>query len=183
MNLKKSLFALAIVSLMTISCKKENTNQEVTSENAAEVEDVILAENLETASFTIEGMSCQVMCASKIQKELAALSGVKEANVDFENKSASVQYDSSKISPEKLVETVEAVGGGDLYKVSNVSSTADQAMVFYKEKEKKKERKNKKKNKEDKSSVNAEDAPKAKPGCCSSKKSCSKSEGQKPNSI
>lgn len=176
-----SVFALALV---TISCKKNEAAAEVVATEDTAVETTktpVLAENVKTANFTIDGMSCQVMCASKIQKELEATAGVQKATVDFEKKSATVEYDAAAISPEKITEIVEAVGGGDLYKVSNLSSNADQAHYFQDDKKKsRKERRQERANKKSASEANTtSDAPAAKPGCCSSKKSCSKSGAQK----
>lgn len=181
MNFKKSFLALALAGFVFTNCKQ--TADEPTKDTTAttETSTTDAPGKTETASFNIEGMSCAVMCASKIQKELTNTNGVQKATVDFEKKTATVEYDSGKITPEKLVETVEAVNGGDSYKVSNVKSSADHAM-FLKEKEKKK--KNKKEKAEAEKSASTEEAKSDKPGCCkSSKKSCSSSESKKENTL
>lgn len=176
--MKKTIFAFALAAVFLTSCKKAET---VASENASQATTETTSQatgKIETASFTIEGMSCEVMCASKIQKELAATEGVEKATVDFEKKTATVEYDSGVISPEKLVEKVEAVNGGDSYKVSNLTTSADHASLFQ-EKEKKKTRKQRKAEEKAAAEANANPSTEtktAKPGCCSSKKSCSKKE-------
>ena len=158
---------------MFISCKNEpkateaGEPTETTKDTTAEK---VTAENLQTASFTIDGMSCAVGCAKTIEKKLAGLDGVQDAKVDFEKKTATVAYDSAKQTPETLVETVEAVAGGETYKVSNVKSSADKAML-YKEKEKDKKKKDDKK-----ASCHDEKSKDAKPACCSGKKACSTDE-------
>jgi Cu+-exporting ATPase len=121
----------------------------------------------ETATFNIEGMSCAVMCANKIEKELSKMDGVTKASVDFEKKSATVEYDSAKQSPEKIAEAVEAVAGGDTYKVTNMKSSQDHASLFNKEKKKKK--------KADKKAGTKKEgcASEAKGGCCAGKKPAS----------
>ncbi len=175
MNFSKSLLVLALSGVMFVSCKNETKATEA-GEPTETAKDTtagkVTAENLQTASFTIDGMSCAVGCAKTIEKKLASLDGVQEAKVDFEKKTATVAYDSAKQTPETLVETVEAVAGGETYKVSNVKSSADKAML-YKEKEKEKE-KDKKGDK--KASCHDEKSKDAKPGCCSGKKSCSADE-------
>lgn len=182
MNFKKSFLALALAGILFTSCKQTAT--EATTETAATSEATsgnsvnAVSGKIETASFNIEGMSCEVMCASKIQKELAKTEGVQNAKVDFEKKTATVEYDSGKITPEKIVETVEAVNGGDSYKVSNVKSSADHAMLFPKEKEKNKKKSKKEKKAEAEKSCSTDEAKSDKPGCCKSKKSCSSSEGK-----
>lgn len=173
MNFSKSLLVLALSGILFVSCKNETKTTE--GEPAATATDTtatkVTAENLQTASFTIDGMSCAVGCAKTIEKKLAGLDGVQEATVDYEKKTATVAYDSAKQTPETLVETVEAVAGGETYKVSNVKSSADKAML-YKEKDKEKD----KKKDDKKASCHDEKSKDAKPGCCSGKKSCSADE-------
>ena len=127
MNFKKTFLAITLVGFIFTSCKQ--TAAEATTETAATpaTETLAATGKIETASFNIEGMSCEVMCASKIQKELTKTNGVQKATIDFEKKTATVEYDAGLTTPEKLVETVEAVNGGESYKVSNLKSTADQA--------------------------------------------------------
>lgn len=172
--MKKSLFIFALSTLFLTSCKD---NAAATTETLAATETATTTETkttaavgkIETASFTIDGMSCEIMCASKIQKELTATEGVQKATIDFKEKLATIEYDSAVTSPEKLVEKVEAVNGGDSYKVSNVKSSADHAMLFQeKPKEKKKTRKQRKA--EEKAAAEGKTAT---PACCSSKKACS----------
>ena len=170
MKIIQSLAILTLAGFLTISCK-ENTN---------ETKSIVVASNaetigkLETASFTISGMSCAVMCANKIEKELSAMDGVKKATVDFDKKLATVQYDSSKLSPEKLIEKVEAVADGKTYKVSNLKTSANKAMLFG-DPEKEKRRAEKKAKKEaDKKAKNSKSAEK--PGCCAAKKHCAMDE-------
>lgn len=172
--MKKSLLIFALSTLFLTSCKdKAVASTETSTEETTETKTLAAVGKIETASFNIDGMSCEIMCASKIQKELAATEGVQKATVDFEKKSATIEYDAAVISPEKLVEKVEAVNGGDSYKVSNLKSSADQAMLFQeKQKEKKKSRKQRKADEKAAEDAKTETST-AKPGCCSSKKACS----------
>lgn len=175
MNFTKSFLVVTLAGFMLVSCKE--TSAEAPANQAANTTKTTAAVGkVETASFNIEGMSCAVMCASKIEKELANAEGVQKAKVDFEKKTATVEYDANKTTPEKLVSIVEAVNGGDSYKVTNVKSSADHAMLFSKEKEKEKKRKSRKERKaeaEAQKSCTTEEAKSGKPACCSSKKSCS----------
>jgi len=180
MNFKKSFLALALAGVLFTSCKQTAAEPVTETASTTETSTTAAPGKIETASFSIEGMSCEVMCASKIQKELSKTEGVQKATIDFEKKTATVEYDAGKITPEKLVETVEAVNGGDSYKVSNLKSSADHAMLFPKEKEKEKNKKKSKKEKkaEAEKSCSTDEAKSDKPGCCKSKKSCSSSEGK-----
>ncbi len=172
MNFTKSLLTLALASSLFISCKdtaKETAPENATATATTTTEKPAIAGKVATASFNIEGMSCAVMCAAKIEKELAAMDGVQKATVDFEKKTATVEYDNAKQNPEKFVEKVEAVADGKTYKVSNVKSSEDHAMLFQ-EKEKKQTRKEKKAAK--KAAAAGETKTAAKPACCAGKKHC-----------
>jgi len=123
MNFTKSISALLLASLLFVSCKEKST--EVVSDSATEtaapkVKKEIAATNLQTASFTIKGMTCAIGCAKTIQEELNGLDGVQTATVDFEKELATVSFDKTVLSPEKLTKVVEATADGKSYKVSNM---------------------------------------------------------------
>jgi mercuric ion binding protein len=161
MNFTKSLLALAVSGMLFASCKdagsapKTEGHEVATTEKAA-----INPEKLETASFNIEGMTCSIGCAKTIEKELAQTKGVQNATVDFDKKTATVEFDSSLQTPENLVKIVEATADGKTYKVSNVNASKNHAMLLDQEKEKKNEKK----------SVKTEEKKEAKGGCCAGKK-------------
>src|SRR5687768_15789070 len=102
MKITKSLLALAFSGLMMVGCK-ESAKEPVTDAEETSNNTEALAGKVETASFSIEGMSCSVGCAKTIEKKLSGLDGVQKASVDFDKKTATVEYDASKQSPEKLV--------------------------------------------------------------------------------
>ena len=57
----------------------------------------------------ITGMSCAA-CALKIEKNLAKVNGVKQANVNFATEKATVEYDSEQVNREQLEATVKRLG-------------------------------------------------------------------------
>lgn len=170
MNFSKSLLFIACASFVLTSCK--DSESEVTTETAdTSVETKTLAANPETASFNIEGMSCAVGCAKTIEKKLSKMDGVQHATVDYDTKTAKVEFDASVLTTESLIEAVESAADGKTYKVENVKSSKDQAMIFNNDPIKKdKKKKNKKSNKDNTDTAPATDGKKA---CCSSKKACS----------
>ena len=120
MKLTKTILTLAFVSLLTVSCKKEATTKEVTAEKEAgapKKEVVIAAENVQTASFEIEGMTCAMGCAKTIEEELGAMEGVQKATVDFDSKKATVIFDKTIQKQDNLTKVVEATADGKTYKV------------------------------------------------------------------
>lgn len=123
-NLKNFMFVF-VASVALLSCKKEttNTNEVTPVETSTDtLKTEITAENLNTESFAIEGMTCQMGCANAIESKLSALDGVKEAKVDFENKTATVSFDKTKQNKVSLVKTIEAVAGGDTYKATEIEN-------------------------------------------------------------
>jgi len=61
-------------------------------------------------SFRIEGMTCEDGCAKSIQSKLNKTDGIVEAKVDFKEKLAIVMYDSTKIKPIEMIETIQKIG-------------------------------------------------------------------------
>ena len=120
MNITKTIVALAFVSLLMTSCKKEAATTETTTEKTVETpkkEVVIAAENVQTASFEIEGMTCAIGCAKTIEEELSGLEGVQKATVDFDSKKATVVFDKTIQNQDNLTKVVEATADGKTYKV------------------------------------------------------------------
>lgn len=125
MKLAKIITSLVIAGLVLTSCKKNTTEtsepvQAATS--SPKVQKEIAAENVQTASFKIEGMTCAVGCAKTIEKELSELNGVEKATVDFEKKTATVIFDKTIQNPENLTKVVQKTGDGKSYKVSDIKS-------------------------------------------------------------
>ncbi|MBC7641140.1 MAG: heavy-metal-associated domain-containing protein [Flavobacterium sp.] len=179
MKITKSILAFAIAGTIIVSCKKQEAKVAIT-ENAPK--SIIAANaNLAITTFNIDGMTCAVGCAKTIEKELSETSGVKSATVDFEKKSAKVEYDCDAQSPEKLVNIVEKTGDGTTYKVSNVKNSQDKAMLYDQEDPKK--NKNKKSDKtvytatsSSATTIIPTEKPAGKPGCCAAKKHCASDE-------
>lgn len=125
MKISKILFAAAIAGLVLVGCKKaEDKSLEVVNKEKSTPKEhkPIAAENLQTASFTIDGMTCAVGCAKTIEEELANLDGVEKATVDFDKKTATVSFDKTIQNSESLTKVVQETGDGKTYKVSNFKS-------------------------------------------------------------
>jgi len=106
--------AYLVIALAFISCtevKKENTAKEpeITKQEVAAV-----YKNLEVE---IEGMTCEIGCARLIESKLSKVEGISYSNVDFASKTGQFTYDTNKISKEEVSEKINAIAGGDLYKV------------------------------------------------------------------
>ena len=125
MKFTKIVASLAIAGLVFVSCKKEedkNLANIKPIEAAPKEHKAIAAENVQTASFEIEGMTCAMGCAKTIEKELSNLDGVEKATVDFDKKTATVVFDKTVQNQENFTKVVQATGDGKTYKVSNIKS-------------------------------------------------------------
>jgi mercuric ion binding protein len=122
MKIQNSIIGLAMATLLFVSCKNnDKTSVESTSKTDSKKE---IAANVkpQTASFTIDGMTCPEGCAKTIEKKLSEMNGVQNAKVDFDKKLATVNFDLDKLKSDDLVKAVETTGDGQTYKVSNVKT-------------------------------------------------------------
>ena len=71
-NIQKAIL-VATIALLTFSCKETNSN---TTEEKQEIEAIAqdktntIVTNSKTASFEIEGMTCEIGCANLIENKL-----------------------------------------------------------------------------------------------------------------
>ena len=123
MNFKKSMLTVVLASVLFAGCKdksNETDSKEITTTDIPQIKKEIAAANLQTARFSVEGMTCAVGCAKTIQEDLTQLKGVQKATVDFETKIATVTFDKTVQNPKKLTTVIEAAADGKTYKVSNM---------------------------------------------------------------
>lgn len=108
-----------ILMLLIVGCNSKSPEKKTVSHNN-EITETISDKNLSNISFPVEGMTCEVGCAARIEKKVAAMEGVASTKVDFEAKTAYVSFDSITISFDDLKTTIESLG--DNYKVGEVTS-------------------------------------------------------------
>ena len=122
MNTIKSILTIVVFSTILFGCKETGSQAKTNTETATKIEKTPIAADakLASASFNIDGMTCAIGCAKTIEKELNDTQGVKTATVDFDKKTAVIEYDVAQQSPEKLIQIVEKTGDGNTYKVSNL---------------------------------------------------------------
>ncbi|AEM21551.1 MULTISPECIES: heavy-metal-associated domain-containing protein [Brachyspira] len=61
---------------------------------------------MKNVTIKIKGMGCQ-NCVKAVTEELSALDGVSKVNVSLENACAEVEYDESKVSTDKMLDTIK----------------------------------------------------------------------------
>lgn len=118
MKFKVSIIILVFLSV--ISCKEATeTNKKAKSDKKTET----LAEDVKNISLDIGGMTCEIGCAKLIESKLAKTEGVKSAKVIFTDSVGKVTFDKNQISKEEIVQTIEKIADGSLYKVKKVIET------------------------------------------------------------
>lgn len=125
MKILKSVLTFVFAVVLLTACKNEKKPEIKTVETATMAANDVKKQldpnaTYAKAEFNVEGMTCAVGCAKKIEKTLANLEGVKSAKVDFDKKLAMVEYDVAKVTPESLTTTVTTTS--DKFKVSNMQT-------------------------------------------------------------
>jgi len=171
MKLSNKFLVLVVATLFFVACKNQNNSETEEDETEATTQREISTENLQQASFIIEGMHCEYGCAKGIEKKLAKLEGIKSAKINFDSKEAKIQYDATLQTPQAISQTVEAMN--DSYKVSEIKSSSDQSFLYPdKGKPKKREKSKKEDTKTEGKSASKNDKTVEKKSCCAGKKSC-----------
>lgn len=57
----------------------------------------------------VEGMSCS-HCENAVKKAVGALDGVSAVTVDLKGKTVTVEYEDSKVSPDRIKSEIEDLG-------------------------------------------------------------------------
>ena len=104
----KKIIALIVVVAFVYSCSNSDQNEKTAIE--------ISSENLTIADYAIDGMVCAMGCAATIEKDIAALTGVVNANVDYEAGKAHFEFDEAVISEKEIITKIENIADGQ-YKV------------------------------------------------------------------
>lgn len=60
-------------------------------------------------TFNISGMHC-TSCATTIDMDLEDLEGVEEARTNYAKQFSEVKFETEKVSPEKIIETIKKTG-------------------------------------------------------------------------
>jgi|TARA_A200000113_G_scaffold156394_1_gene141054 mercuric ion binding protein len=117
--MKRPIFYILI--LLVVSCTSKNPEKKTVS-HSDEAAVTMSDKNLSNISFQVEGMTCEVGCAARIEKKVAAMEGVAMSKVDFEAKTAFVSFDPTTTSFDKVKTTIESLG--DDYKVGEATAVA-----------------------------------------------------------
>lgn len=78
-------------------------------ENEKQNDSVSQSSDLAEETFSVGGMSCG-SCAKGVQRSLTQLEGVKSAEVNLADSSATVAYDPNTVTPDQMQQAVEGIG-------------------------------------------------------------------------
>lgn len=120
MKISTQILGLVLITVFSMSCKNSDAKKADTNEAMSAKKEVVAAVKPQTATFNIEGMTCAVGCAKTIEEKLSETNGIQKAKVDFESKTAMVDFDLDKLSDNDLKKIVESCADGKTYKVSNI---------------------------------------------------------------
>ncbi len=116
--MKKPLNLLLLIGLVVFTACKNNTSPKtvtVASSAAKTIETSF--QKAQPMTMSIEGMVCAMGCAAVIEKNLNKTAGIKEAQVDFETKKATLIFDAALLSPNEVTQVV--LNTGDAYTVTD----------------------------------------------------------------
>ncbi len=109
MNTTKKIFSLLIFIVIISACGNDEVqNQSTISE--------VATENLIVEDYTIDGMVCAMGCAATIEKDVAGMDGVFNADVDYETGKAHFEFDNAIVSEKEIITKIESIADGQ-YKV------------------------------------------------------------------
>lgn len=74
-----------------------------------------------STSMKISGMTCQEMCAGRIEEKIARMEGVQSCEVDFDKEMATIIYDKKKVDIDEVIQKVGDMNDGQ-YGISDVKT-------------------------------------------------------------
>ena len=103
-------------TLLLWSCSVDRKNQ-TTKDLKSDIPQIT---NIQTVSFAVSGMTCEIGCAKTIQSKLSKKEGITDAIVVFTDSIATVSFDSSKTSTKEISSFITGIAGGDAYTASEL---------------------------------------------------------------
>lgn len=114
----KKAISILIMAIVLFSC---NDVKNGTPLEKSGVEKQEIATNYKSIEIEIEGMTCEIGCAKTIESKLSKVEGVTFSKVNFDTKIGQFTYDENKISKEDIVNKIDGIAGGTLYKATKIT--------------------------------------------------------------
>lgn len=107
---------VAVLSVFSLTGCKQEAKKEV------EAPKKVLAQNPQSVSLSISGMTCEIGCAKLIQSKLSKKEGVKMAKVVFKDSIATVDFDANAISKKEIIGFIDGIADGELYRATEIET-------------------------------------------------------------
>lgn len=115
--MKKTLVTLFIAAAM-VACGGPGSGDNPS--NQAQNSELTTSSKKVVAHIGVEGMTCAMGCAKAIENNLNDLTGVKIASVSFDEKVATIEFNTGELSKDDIVKTITSTNGGGIYEVTTV---------------------------------------------------------------
>ena len=106
---KKNMRLIFILSLLLFACSEDASND--ASSKTSELTEVKTSNKLCVAD--VEGMVCKMGCVASIKKELRAVQGVSDVQVDFKEdesiQEVKISYNDQNVNESKIQSTIESI--------------------------------------------------------------------------
>ncbi len=106
---KKNMRLIFILSLLLFACSEDASND--ASSKTSELTEVKTSNKLCVAD--VEGMVCKMGCVASIKKELRAVQGVSDVQIDFKEdesiQEVKISYNDQNVNESKIQSTIESI--------------------------------------------------------------------------
>ena len=106
---KKNMRLIFILSLLLFACSEDASND--ASSKTSELTEVKTSNKLCVAD--VEGMVCKMGCVASIKKELRAVQGVSDVQIDFKEDESTqevkISYNDQNVNESKIQSTIESI--------------------------------------------------------------------------
>tara|TARA_B110000046_G_scaffold173759_1_gene196666 strand:- start:17656 stop:18150 length:495 start_codon:yes stop_codon:yes gene_type:complete len=113
-NLIVLSFFFALIFAACGESKRSSDKAEVIEISSTEKKDnsEVLAENKVEVKMDVEGMTCAMGCAKYIEEKVGHMEGVVASNVNFDEKTATFEFDKTATSSEDIQEFINNIHDG-----------------------------------------------------------------------
>ena len=116
---KKNMRLIFILSLLLFACSEDASND--ASSKKSELTEVKTSNKLCVAD--VEGMVCKMGCVASIKKELRAVKGISDVQIDFIEdepiQEVKISYNDQNVDESKIQSTIESINNNQ-FSISNI---------------------------------------------------------------
>jgi copper chaperone CopZ len=116
---KKNMRLIFVLSLLLFSCSEDASND--ASSKKSELTEVKTPNKLCVAD--VEGMVCKMGCVASVKKELRAVKGVSDVQIDFKEdqpiQEVKISYNDQNVDESKIQSTIESINNNQ-FSISNI---------------------------------------------------------------